>query len=75
MAEATCKTCPWYAPFGFDHGDRGECENPHPDHNGLVVIGNYDWCGEHPERKTNATPQSECERLGYHVCGPDRKES
>jgi hypothetical protein len=68
VSDATCKTCPWWDATR-DNAPVGYCKAHPPT---TFADGTSDWptilasswCGEHPDRQ-----QSECERLGYHVCG------
>lgn len=57
MKDATCKTCPWWAPIGtampghtqsFGVCNRFPPQGKPAEH---PVTDYDDWCGEHPERK------------------------
>lgn len=75
MSDATCKTCPWMGETDFmlptaDVTQLNCCrKNPPPWTVDEMVDPDRDWCGEHPGRRTATLPQSDCERLGRHVCG------
>jgi len=85
VGEGTCKTCPYGHMCDLPQfatrrvGFWGDWATVETGTKAAVWCHRYpqetlkdpgDWCGEHPDRRANTEPQNECERLGYHVCGP-----
>lgn len=64
MADATCKTCPFYGPFPANDGALGTCrrypprpmmtesggDHPELTHENAETAASW-WCGEHPARQ------------------------
>lgn len=66
MSDATCATCPWWFPIPLEgltpDGQNGQCRVCSPSRSGTWArMRAFDWCGEHPERRTPHTNLTEAD--------------